>query len=302
MEHLKDQRRNRFAGIVYPNIGGEHEDQLIEDYSMDKYHADRSRMSSTGIRKMLKSPKHFRAWLAGADDEDEEKEHFRYGRAVHMFLLEPDKFHSRHLIEPDFGAMQSSKNRERRKAWREDQDPEAVIITEKELDSLLDIFDSLSEHDQAGQMLRNGKPEVTGFWKHKETGVHCRVRPDYLSTDSDGNLYVIDIKTTRNANPGLFSTDCANYGYHVQLAYYHDGVAQIMGREPTSAAIIAIEKSVPYAVHVYWLDEKWLEVGRIEYERALRKFVECMEKSEWLGPQGSGVILSPPGWLTGSQP
>lgn len=216
-----------------------------------------------------------------------------------MFLLEPNKFHSSFVIQPDFGAMQSAKNRAQRDAWRSDQSPDAVVVTEKELNSLLDIFDSLSEHQQAGQMLRNGRSEVTGFWKHKETGVHCRVRPDYLSNDGDGNLYIIDIKTTRSADPGMFATDCANYGYHVQLAFYHDGIRQIIGKDPSATAIIAIEKKDPYAVHVYWLDEKWILEGRRQYEIALHRFSEAMDKGEWGGPQGSGVILSPPGWLTG---
>lgn len=297
MEHLTAKRQARFSRVSYPKIGGDFKDELIADLAIDKYHSDRSKMSSTGVRKMLMSPKHFRHWIAGLDDEDSEKDYFRYGRAVHMFLLEPKKFQKCYVVMPDFGPMQSSKNRAKRDEWIAEQPSDAMILKEEELDSLLDIFDSLSEHDQAGQMLRNGRPEVTGFWKHKETGVHCRVRPDYISTDSEGNVYIIDLKTTKNASPGLFSHDCANHGYHIQLAFYYDGIAQITGKEPSSCAIIAVEKTPPYGVHVYWMIDDWIEHGRRQYEEALRRYVEAREKDKWEGPQGSGMILMPPAWL-----
>lgn len=284
--------------LKLPKIGTTEPDEINYDEAFEAYLADASCMNSGSLRTLLKSPRHYIAEKAGMhEDEDGEKDHFRFGRAAHMLVLEPAKFKQLHLVQPDFGAMQSPKNRAKRDEWRDGQPTGSLILTQKEMDDLLFMIDSLMEHPEIPNLLKNGRPEVSGRWTDKETLVRCRCRPDYLTNDSESRLYISDIKTTRQSGEGLFSTDAARFKYFVQLAYYHDGIAQILKQQPEAVALIAMEKKRPYDVSLYWMNEKDLELGRLWYQHALRTYVRCVKSNRWPGVQQSGQMLALPSWV-----
>ena len=74
----------------------------------------------------------------------------------------------------------------------------------------------------------------------------CRGRPDYIVRDKEGGLHLVDLKTTRDASKGLFSREIMRHQYHIQLAFYHDGIVQATGQQPQSINIVAVEKTAPY--------------------------------------------------------
>ena len=280
-------------------------DELIYDLPFEKYLGDRSAVSSSGLRKILKSPQHYLAEVCGyAKDEEEEKDAYRFGRAAHMLILEPMKFKELYVVEPEFigftkdgrASAQSGEAKAKRQAWRDSLKPDALVLSKQEMDTLIYMIDSLAYHQRAGALLRDGKPEVTGFFTHKETGLRVRIRPDYLTQDKQGRIYISDLKTTRDASAGLFAHDVGRFKYHLQLALYYDGIKQITGKEPEAAAFIAIEKSAPYSCAVYWMNEDDLAIGRGWYEHALRTLKRCIEKNDWPGVQHDAAMIELPQW------
>lgn len=267
---------------------------FIEDMSPEQYHADRTRMSSSAIRKLLHSPRHFLTWWHGLEDEDDEPDHFRIGRAAHMFLLEPSKFREAYIIQPDFGAMQSPKNRASRDAWRKGLPAGSVVVTDDELYILVGIIEAVLEHPIASKMLENGKPECTIHWTDRDTGVMCKARPDYVVNDPDGNLHLIDFKTTKDIRPGLFSMDVLKHGYNVQLAFYHDGLTEALMRQPSTISIIPTEKKEPYETAVYPLSDRFFEEGQLDYKHALALYKKCMTVGKWPAFSNAAVVLEPP--------
>ncbi len=287
--------------LKLPKINSTEPDVLDENETFESYLKDTSCLSSTMMKHLLKSPRHYLAELAGFDvDEDSEKDHFRIGRAVHMAVLEPKRFKELYVVQPDFGAMQSPKNRAKRDEWRTEQKPDALILKQEELDHLHFMIDALMEHPEASNLFKNGKPEVSGRFTHKETGVRCKFRPDYL-TSMNSELFISDIKTTKDASPGLFATDAARMKYYLQLALYHDGVYQVTGKKPEAVALIAMEKKLPYTVALYWIDEKDLRLGTQWYLYALNTFKKCVETNQWPGTQLHGQMLSLPKWTDSEQ-
>lgn len=273
-------------------------DELKYDESFESYLGDKTCISSSGLKTVMKSPLHF-LWSATdqvVDEEEEQPDHFRIGSAAHMLILETQKFRENFVVMPEFGPMQSPKNREKRDQWKKELPVGAVILSEKELDDLTNMVESLMSHPQASEFFKNGKPEVTGRFTHKETGIRCRIRPDYTSYTSDGGLYIFDIKTTRMDTKGLFANDAAKKRYDQQLAFYRDGMAQIVNREPQGVALVALEKKPPYSVWVYWMTDEDLEVGRAWNDEALRNLKRAMTTGKWPGPQTSGEMLEMPAW------
>jgi hypothetical protein len=297
----------RTSSFSLPEIGVDKPDALDYDESFESYLGDKSCISSSGVRKLLDNPRAFIAEAAGylKDDETEEKDAYRFGSAAHMMILEPAKFRNMYLIEPEFTGFtkegkpstQSADCKLKRKTWYESLAPGALVVTQEELHDLTYMVEALMEHPQASSLLRNGRPEVTGRFTHPETKVRCRIRPDYLTLDKEDKTYVIDIKTTRHEKIGLFATDVAKLQYFIQLAMYHDGIAQITGKQVEASAFIALTKKPPYSVAVYWMNDKDLELGRAWYQYGLKVFSRCVKNNDWPPAQGQGQMLNMPNYI-----
>jgi hypothetical protein len=306
MEHRLSgilQKALAFDKTQMPRIATQVESpSFIEDMPAETYHADRTRMSSTAIRKLLHSPRHFLTYWQGLEEAEEEPDHFRIGRAAHMFLLEPRRFKELYVLEPEFigytkdgrESKLSKEAKEMRQAWRKDQDPEAIIVSSDELTMLIGMIEAVLEHPVASKMLENGKPECTIHWTDKETMVMCKARPDYVVQDPDGNIHLIDFKTTRDIRPGIFSYDVMKLGYNVQLAYYHDGLMEALKRQPQTITLIPAEKKQPWEAAVYPLSDKFFEEGQEDYKTALRLYRKCMDLGKWPAYSSTAAVLEAP--------
>ena len=83
-------------------------------------------------------------------------------------------------------------------------------------DTFMGIYNALQ--NVLLQVLDNpGKAEQSFWWTHRETGLPCKARCDYVVDDM-----VIDLKTTGEggANPDKFTRSIVNFHYHLQAAHY----------------------------------------------------------------------------------
>lgn len=297
VEHYITRILNK-GGFHLPLITAEHDpskNQLCENVSFEDYVMDWNRMNASALKEMTVSPAHFIHYLHEQQfekDEEKEKQHFRFGRAAHLALLEPEKFKKSFVAEPDFGTLKSPKNRAERQAFLDGLDEEAVALNDKEMETLTYMIQSIMNHDKARKVLSTGIPESTVLWRDEETGVLCKARPDYLGTE---DYWLVDFKSARDVSPGLFANEVKKYRYDLQLAFYYDGVLAVTGREPSGAVIIAVEKTPPYDTCVYMLDDKSLEHGRQWYKWGLGIYKKCYEAGRWPGRQNNRAqILSLP--------
>ena len=194
MEHGSKIHFLRGKDFYLPKIINEpFENQLLEQIPFTDYLAKRDAISSSGLRKVLESPRHYLAWIVGQDEED--TDYFRFGRAAHMMLLEPEEFKKRYIVMPDFGDMRSSKNRTNRDAWLAQQYDSTVVVTQKEQDELVGMANAIMDHDVASGIMKNCKTEMTGYFVDPETKILCKIRPDIIHQDDMG-LHIYDYKTT----------------------------------------------------------------------------------------------------------
>lgn len=287
---------------------GERKGELFYDEPFSTYLADREHLNAGGIVNILESPRQYICALAGYGKEEDEPDHFRFGRAVHMAVLEPQKFRDAFVVEPVFegrtkkGELTNSPNcqevKDAKAAWYAALPPNPLVLKNDEMDMLLEMIDTLLEHPQAANMFRNGRPEVTGRWTHPKYKIKCKIRPDYLTVvEASGKYYFFDLKTARSAQAGMFATDAARLKYHVKMSWYWDGLTAIMGREPEGCALIPVEKSIPSKAEVFWLNEKDLETGRRQCNYAVETLLQCMEKNIWPRRKTGGSMLQMPNWL-----
>ena len=105
----------------------------------------------------------------------------------------------------------------------------------------------------------------------------------------------MDVKTTQDASPREFAKSIANFGYHVQAAYYLD-ICNDLGMDKKCFIIVAVESAPPHGVGIYQLSTEAIETGRKLYRKWLEILAECIEKDEWLGYPEKFNVIDLPGW------
>jgi exodeoxyribonuclease VIII len=121
-----------------------------------------------------------------------------------------------------------------------------------------------------------------------------RGRPDAL-----GDNLIVDLKTAQDASPDAFARTAANFGYHAQAAYYLDGLRNLgYCDEQAVFLFVVVEKTPPFGVAVYALDDDAIEAGRAQYEDAWSTYRSCRASNNWPSYPGSQKIetLSLPRW------
>lgn len=265
-----------------------------EDQSSEAYHADKTAVSSSALRKILKSPATFYSYVVEAMHE--ESDSLRFGSAFHMALLEPKKFFASYVKQPSFGDLRSAKNREARDEWKKAQLPSAVILSEENYIRLEGMLNSVLKHRDACALLKHGKAEISGYYADPETSIKCKIKPDFINFDL---MTLLDVKTTQDCSSDAFSKSIWSYRYDFQLAMYAEGIRLITGRNVNYSIYLAIEKEPPFEVALYVADQKLMQKGLQDYRRALDLLSDCLHKNRWSSYQDSLETIQLPAWALG---
>lgn len=246
-------------------------------------------VSKSALDLIARSPAHYRAWVDGL--EREATPAMRFGTALHMALLEPERFKRTYVVAPDFGDMRSSKNREKRDAWLEER-PGAVMLKPDDEAALLGMLESVMKHPAGSRLILEGESEVTLRWNDPISGLSCKSRADYWVRSK---RLAVDVKTTDDASIDGFARSVANYRYHVQDALYRSGFREC-GEPIEHFAILAVEKQPPYAVAVYTLDEDAVTRGYHLARMDIDRLADCLKTNTWPSYSDGVVELALPRW------
>ncbi len=259
----------------YPVITKEQIKPGIFRIDHDEYHQGPG-VSSSELKAILRSPAH-------AKVECKDSPALAFGRAFHMAILEPELFEGSYTIMPKFSGTGSVA---RRKEWIDENEGREIL---KEEDSATIVAMSASvKASKFWDKIKDYDVEIAHFAEVDGTLQKCKA-------DMIGD-WIIDFKSTQDASPKKFFSSANNFGYHTSAAYYVDIVKQATGRA-LPFMWIAVEKTPPYGVAFYNVPARMLEVGREEYQRALRIYKECEASGEWPSYPDEIQELPLPGWF-----
>lgn len=266
--------------------------EVIRGMPNDAYHAHAA-VGSSGLKAIGRSPLHY--WARYLDPNripDEPSAALRLGTAIHAAVLEPVRFSQEFVVAPKFDRRTKDG-----KAAAEAFEASAVgktIISLDDYATCMKISDRLSRHPAASVLFKRGEAEVSMFWEDPETGVACKCRPDWLIN----GVAIVDVKSTQDASAAGFARAVANYEYHMQAAFYLDGVrACSTGEAPQAFIFAAFEKDNPHAVAFYSADKDMIDLGRREYRRRLAIYAACKRANSWPGYSPEITSLSLPAWV-----
>ena len=238
------------------------------------------------LKYMDKSPAHY---LYALKNPKADTAAMRLGRAVHMAILEPERF--------ELEAARYDGDR-RGKAWTEFQAAHEglEILRADEYDECLSMSRAVRGNPSANLLLTNLiDTEAPIQWTHQglEGAIACKGRLDGVSI-VDGRT-IVDIKTTRDASLEGFCRLSFAARYHAQAAMYCDGYGDSGNGRP-HYSIIAVESEPPYDVVVYRLPQTVIDAGRELYWLWLDRLQQCQRRGEWPGYARGEVELQLPRW------
>ena len=218
-----------------------------------------------------------------------------FGQIVHKLVLERDKFLEDFAVAP--GSDRRTKlGREEWETFQNQLNGRTVVSTADFLKAS-EMAEAIRAHPLAAKLLA-GAHETPHFWTDLDTGELCKCRTD-AETVIDGQLWIVDYKTTADASTEGFQREAHKYGYDFQAAMYSEGVTADTGEVPRFA-FVAQEKAPPYAINIFVADDEFVRRGYDIFRELLGLFHECKETGNWygyLGPDMTINILDLPAWL-----
>ncbi|EPL7194911.1 RecE family exodeoxyribonuclease [Klebsiella michiganensis] len=170
-------------------------------------------------------------------------------------------------------------------AWRENPEGK-ILVTRQQMSTALDIQKALLNHPTAGKLLQHPSRavEVSYFGIDEETGLEVRVRPD-LEIDMGGLRIGADLKTISMWNikqEGLrakLHREIIERDYHLSAAMYCETAAL------DQFFWIFVNKDENYHwIAIIEASEELLELGMLEYRKAMRAIANGFDTGEWPAP------------------
>ena len=264
-----DKTANTFFGKYVPEQKGEH--------MTEKEYNEIEAVRRSDLLKLRKSPLHY--WWAKNNPEPDDSPAKIFGSAAHKFILEGGvAFGREYAVAPQVDRRTKAGKEE----WDEfrTKNEGKTIITQEDFDRIVAMRNAIKDHPEA-RLLLVGDTEQTYVWTDDETGEKCKIRVDCVASENSRPI-LVDYKTVRSCEDGVFERECRTYGYKIQAGMYTEGFTLNTFLE---AAFIFVcqEKDAPHAVRVYHCDPGFIDQGREQFHTLLRCFNMCRTENNWPG-------------------
>ena len=255
---------------------------FTKDLSNDIYHADRSHISSSGLKLLLEDPRQFeKVYVLDEPSAGKSSAAMDFGSFVHCLILEP------HLLEEEFAVCRNAKVK-RGAEWdkfKEANEGKTLIMESQEKIA----FSAVDLYRRAKVVIGDKEKKVSSFFEKGEAeeslcgelmGIKVKVRFDYRREFAKFGS-INDIKTTSfpiNSKAEIEEV-CKRWGYEVSAALYVDLVSQETGKQHDF--FFCFINSKDNVVQLVKASDQMLEAGRTKYKEALRRLKLARETGEY---------------------
>lgn len=229
-----------------------------------------------------RTPAHYKAYIDGLL-RVETTAAMRLGSMIHRVILEPDT--ADYVVKPEGMLFTTKEGR----AWRDAQT--APIITADEEATIRGMRDAVWAHPAVKRVLAKAQKEVCVF----ASDSHGMLRKGRFDALPEGGNVIVDIKSCASASPDAMSKSMGAFRYDVQAAYYLD-LAALQGLDKSKFLLVCVEKTPPFAVAVYAIDDEAVEWGRKQYQADLALLRRCEAEDHWPSFTEEITTLALPAW------
>lgn len=250
-----------------------------------EYH-EHAAISNTKLKVFAESRRLYRALHVDRTLRKEQTPDMLLGSVTHALTFEPEQFKNLYAVAPKC----DRRTKEGKQVWADfcaSVPPTADVVTADIFDQARYIHDGLWLNPVASQLLSlPGNTEVPLFWTDANTGLACRCKLDKMAT---GTPLIVDLKVTNDVTPEAFAKSVAKFRYDGQNAFYEDGYEANFGKRP-KFIFIAAQKTPPYEVGFYELDEADVLSAREVNSRLMSSLRQCMESNDWGSPHERDIV------------
>lgn len=268
---------------------------IYDDVPHADYHADpvaEGSLSCSGAKRLL--PPSCPAKFKHERDNPPEPTHYLdVGNAAHKLLLG---------VGPEIEVVDAPdwRTKAAREARDEARERGAVPLLAEDYAQAQERVATLKQHPLASVLFDpdSGNPEQSIFWRDHSTKIMRRARLDWLPKprQGDGRLFLPDYKTCRSADPKALARDINTWRYHMQAAWYVDGLDALGYSDDIVFLLVFQERDAPYLVTVAEMDQTALKIGRRMASEALDIYHACITTDTWPGYSDEVELLSLPYW------
>lgn len=243
---------------------------LINSSNLD-YHADRSHVSSSGLKLLLDDPSAFHEkYIINQAPEEKRTTHFVEGEFTHALIYEPETVQSR------FAVFQGLIKRGKAFDAFKEQNPGKEVLSVvqvlrcerwvkafKALPMAVRMLEgSLAEHTMVGELL----------------GVKVKARTDAINVERG---FISDIKTTSMPS-GLdyFKVTVEQYSYHLSAALYCEIARQTYNKD--FDFYWKVLSKTDNGCEIYKASPSTLARGTALYTQALLLYKHCLSTGQWV--------------------
>lgn len=268
--------------------------RFVQGMDEEEYHAHPA-LSQTGMKRLLRSPRHYRASRETRPTRQQQKA-FDVGSAAHSLVLgvgAPIVEIPSRLLSDDGGIRTKAA-----KDWKAEHEAAGkIVLKASEFGAVSRMANAILRNEKARRLLElPGYSEVSLFGFDPMTGVEVRSRLDRWA---HADLLPLDVKTTQDVRERKLATSIVDLGYDVQAAVYRWMLRLVLGVDAQPMHFIFVEKDYPHDVRVVPMtDIAWQIGGEKQMREALDLYAWCREQDEWPGPDDEGPIRSfdAPSW------
>lgn len=229
------------------------------------------------LKLLAKSPMHYQHGFDG------ESASLRKGSATHSFLI-GDASRVR---------IYDGRRDKRSKDYQEflETNPNCEIMIESEMKDVQGMRRAIERHPQAMQLLDGTVREERLEWECM--GRNCAGTPDVVHIDKKtGKKGLVELKTTKSADPFKFKWQAHSLLYHAQMAWYSKGIETTMVYQPGPVVwhkIVAVESSAPYPVTIINVTRPKIRAGAQTCKELLEALLSC-ERTGQFPPYAEGEV------------
>lgn len=240
----------------------------INECSNEEYHGDKSYLSSSNLKLLLKDLEKFKKEVIEGQRENKQVNAFDEGNYAHSLILEPDNLED-YAFFPEF--------RKAGKVWEafKTQHSDKIILSKPQKHRVEQWVEAYRKRPEAVSLVSGGHAEYSLAGKFLD--VPIKVRADYINIDEG---YIADVKTTSySTDADTFKYVVNNLRYDLSAALYCKLFEQFYGKKFDFYFIVLGKRDI--LCEVYKASEETLEKGELLAIDALNIYKNCLKSGNW---------------------
>lgn len=266
---------------------------MSRTYADGENYSDDQSVSQSQLKELAKSPRRYQAIYIAKTIHVEPSDAMEFGTLVHGMTLQPHLIDDQVVVIPP--DVLTSNGQRRGKAWDAfaEENSHKLIVRQTDYDRARQIAEKVWDHPFYKLVFEwQQYVEVPIKWVDPTVEVACKGIPDIVCS----NEWIIDIKTTGDltgftqGRDALVSRTIAEFGYHIQAAFYLTGASEFYNERKTRFALIVVETKEPYRVYAMEINQAAIAAGEGEMVRLLQEYKRRLAENDW-SEEGERCLL-----------